>query len=560
MSCRFAFWTAVVGATAFFLSGGGPGVGSSGSDGGDLAGSGRVRARGTYLVVYAEHLAGAAREWADYRAACGWHVFRYPVRQTEDVATRRRALQAHIRRLAREHRSRGRLAVLLLGDANEQGIPTWTFPQPDPTLRSTRDPHYATDHPYQLLGDPDGRPEVLLGRVPANTPEQARAVLAKIKRYERGETPGPWRRRIAYAAGEGRFGVADHLLEGLFQDMVDRLVPDDFDVSLTYAKASSIYCPPPSRLTDTVLEQLGDGALLFNYVGHGDASGLDHLQWNGRRLPILDVSDVERLSGEHSRLPIALLTCCSAGWYDLPEGGESLGEAMLFHPAGPVAVIAGSRPTHPYANVILQKDITKLLLIDRAQTAGELDLLAMRSMLEIDESDLELDVLAAPIAVASDWPSGLRELRRMHVRLYNLLGDPALRIALPRRQIVDFALDGDRVTGRIDGMSGGKVVITVETDRTAPAGAEALVPVAGADDPDLEAKAAVNYAIANNRVLSRLEGEVTGGRFEIVVTGRITPPAALVKAYAHGDDRTGRPVDAIGALRLGSESSPPKKR
>ena len=189
--------------------------------------------------------------------------------------------------------------------------------------------------------------------------------------------------------------------------MVERFVPDDFDVSLTYAKASSIYCPPPSRLTATVLRQLGDGALLFNYVGHGTATAFDELRLGEQRLPILRIDDPQRLPSPHPRLPIALLTCCSAGWYDLPGGDLSLGEAMLFHPAGPVAVIAGSRPTHPYPNAILQKDVTMLLLVDRVQTVGDLDLLATRSLLQIDATDREIDLLAAPIAVANKWPTAV---------------------------------------------------------------------------------------------------------------------------------------------------------
>jgi hypothetical protein len=505
---------------------------------------------GSLLIVHAADLAEAAEDWAAYRTSTGWRVEMHAVDPPQDAGALRRRLEETLGRFAERYRPSGRVAVLLLGDADAKGIPTWRLRQDDPTLRAPGEAHYATDHPYQVLDGHGDRPQIMLGRVPAATLEQARAVLAKVKLYEQDETLGPWRRRIAYAAGEGRFGMADRLLENLFRTMVTELVPDAYDVSMTYAKPSSIYCPPPSRLRETVLSQLGDGALLFNYVGHGTAIELDSLHWGATTVPILSLADIDRLPDEHPRLAIALLTCCSAGWYDLPQGRKSLGEAMLLHPSGPVAVIAGSRPTHPYANVLLQKEITKLMLIDKVETVGELDMAAMQAMLEADLYDQQLDELAAPIALAMRWPTTLDGLRRMHVRLYNLLGDPALRIARPRQRITDFGLAGERLTGRVEGMQRGRVVVTVETERTSPARGGDLVVVNGHDDPHLERKAAHNYAIANDVVLSRIEGEVEDGRFEIPVDGDLPPGAALIKAYASGRDDTDQPLDAIGAVRL----------
>jgi hypothetical protein len=350
-------------------------------------------------------------------------------------------------------------------------------------------------------------------------------------------------------AGEGHFGPVDQVLEGLFERMVTSLVPDGYDVTLSYAKATSIYCPPPSRLREIVLDQLGSGAVLFNYVGHGSARRFDDLHWNGRRIPILEADDLEHLEGNGNGHPVALLACCSAGWYDLPGGQHSLAEAMLFHSDGPAGVLAGSRVTHPYANAVLQKDVTGRLMNGRSDTLGALYLEATRDLLEQDGADQELDALALPVALVQRWPSNLAELRLMHARLYNLLGDPALKLDLPAADLT-LELDGRTVVGTVERLRDGSALVTLETDRSDPARPDDLVAVADANDPDLESKAAGNYRAANDRVLARAEAVVRNGRFEITLEEPPPPRAAVIKAYAWGTDATGAPFDSLGALRL----------
>ena len=170
-------------------------------------------------------------------------------------------------------------------------------------------------------------------------------------------------------------------------------------------------------------------------------------------------------------------------------------------------------------------------------------------MLEIDEADQQLDALAAPIAMFNQWPSTLAELRRMHAELYNLLGDPALRIALPRSGI-QLSLNGDQITGHVEGMTTGHVEIRIESARTTPARAHELAPVLGPHDPDLERKATHNYPIANGRVLQRFSAEVVNGAFEVTLGEPIWASAALIKAYARGEDPSGQPTDSLGAVRL----------
>jgi hypothetical protein len=425
-------------------------------------------------------------------------------------------------------------------------------------MQLLRDRTYVSDHPYQLMDDADDLPDIPLGRVPARSNAEALIALDKVRRYEacQGEPHTRGSSRVTYVAGEGHYGLMDSVLESMFKVMVDQLVPAAFDVSMTYAKATSPYCPPPSQLSDTVLTRLGEGCVLFNYVGHGFERGFDSLNWRGTSIPILTVADVSQLGRNalaDAALPIALLTCCSTGWFDLPNGAHSLAEAMLFNTRGPVAVIAGSRVTHPYANIIVQKDVTTLMLRDRTPTVGMVDLLAMRSIVELDEEDRQIDALAAPIALTGRWNTSLNDLRRMHLRLYNLLGDPATRINLPSEIAIDVAVLGSRLTADVPGMVKGAAQISVELPRTSPTRASEFQQVVDGNDPDLESKAACNYPLANNRVLAHTTAAVVDGRLDVTfanldeITGNV-----IIRIEARGQDASGRNCTAIGAVSHGA--------
>ncbi len=511
-----------------------------------------------FLLIHAADLEPAARAWAEYRREDGWTVQLESIAPLQSAAdadgetARRQLIHDLIRTRFAELRDDGgaELVVMLLGDADERGLPTWSFPQHDPSLLDGRDDHYVSDHPYQCIDLEDERPDVALGRVPARTVTEANCLLEKIKRYERDAPPGVWRRRVNYAAGEGHFGGLDLLMEMMFLGMVQRQVPEAYDLSMTYAKAASIYCPPPDRLTETFLRRLEEGALLFNYVGHGSASGLDYLTVGDRQQAMLQIGDLLRLDPSNDRMPIALLTCCSAGWYDLPQGRPSLAEAMLFQPGGPIAVIAGSRPTHPYANAILQKDVTQFLLVDRLGTAGQIDLAATRSMLTEDATDRQLDAIATPLARAGGWKTSLAGLRQMHVRLYNLLGDPALRIAYPSRVIEPITLESGLVGASVPSMTSGRATITVEAAVGSMTRPMDMLTVLGATDPDLVAKTDHNYPLANERIFQQVEAEVRNGRFDALLPGELAPGATLIKVFAVGRDESGTVFDAFGSLHL----------
>lgn len=478
-----------------------------------------------FLVIYAKGLEEPAQRWKEYRVLQGWNAEAVGLQEAVEAS----GVDAHgadavalaLRDYLLDEFDKARalgavgsdFAVLLLGDVPDAQagdgpwtrIPAFYHPQRDPALIDPRErPDICTDADYQFFDD-GPVPDFALGRVPARTAEQAQSVLDKIIAYETRPPNGLWRRRITYVAGEGRFGAVDRLLEMLFTSMVETIVPYDFDVHVTYASPASAYCAPPSKFNSVVRQRFEEGALLVNYIGHGAPTRLDSLRWLDRRYPICDASEARSLTIADGRLPLMFIIACSTGQYDLPAGQECLAESLLFNPAGPIAVISGSRMTHPYANAILQKHLTQQVCQQRRATIGGVDLYGERGLINLDETDTQMELLGSAIALQMRWATSPADLRPMHVLLYNLLGDPATALPYPSLSIPDLTYSDGVVRGRIDGASAGTARITIETPRTRFAHAERMLQVNGETDPEFETKATHNYPLANDRILAQTE-------------------------------------------------------
>lgn len=417
-----------------------------------------------------------------------------------------------------------RHAILLLGPVPEApgsaGVPTFRFDQPDPLLVDRRDPGFVSDGPYQDFDD-DGVPDLMLGRVPARDLESAQRILAKIRSAE-SNPPSDASRRVEILGGEGRFGPYDALLELLTASLLIESVPGEYDLRVSYAKPSSIFCPPPSRLRTLAREQALSGSLLFNYIGHGHAEGLDKLVWKGGTERILDAPDLAGEVGSFAPGGVALLVCCSAGWFDQRER-PSFAEALLTAPTGPIAVFAGSRPTHPYANAFVERDGLRSLLRDRPALVGQWAL-AITRPLAIAPAET-LDLVAAPIARSQRWKLSLRDLRRQHALLYNLIGDPATRLVYaPRAPAGAWRLEDGVLEGTIDGVQRGEVEVRLLKRRSA---VRDDVPAPRGAGGDLEARALRDWARANDWTLWRTTLPIDSGRFRVALPDPIARGADL---------------------------------
>ncbi len=373
----------------------------------------------------------------------------------------------------------------------------------------------ATDNYYADLDD-DGVPDVALGRLSADTPEQLKIIVQKTIAYEESRDFTAWRRQVNFVAGVGGFGlIADSVLEMTTKKFITDGVPSEFQTSMTYGSWRSPYCPDPRRFHQTTLSRLNEGCLFWVYIGHGQRRWLDRVIVPGGHFHILATQDVPQMKAA-AGAPIAVFLSCYTGAYDEPK--DCLAEEMLRQPNGPVAALCGSRVTMPYGLAVLADRMLHECFQNKRPTLGEVVLHAKRGAVGKPQGGTRqmLDMLAG---VLSPDAKLLPDERAEHVQLMNLIGDPLLRLHHPKS--VDLVVPEYATTGRKIEVTGssplaGKATVELicRRDRLTfkPTGRPKFV----ASDAALN-KLQHTYQRANDPRFSSHTIDLTGGKFATTI-------------------------------------------
>jgi hypothetical protein len=376
------------------------------------------------LVVCPDDFQTALHEWINYRRGQGHHI----------AVLGPPATAAELRSAARRAAKSGRLKCLvLIGDvaAAEDAkspiggvrIPTNLVPA-NVNTRWGSTPTIATDAPYADV-DGNGSPDLIVGRIPAKTPDELRRMMRKVIRYERENQEGVWQRRLDVVSGIGGFGVvADSLIEAAGRQVFQQTVPAGYEMRHTSAKTAALNA---GGCRESACKRLNEGSLAWIYLGHGLPTELDRVPTSSGHMPILSVNDVAQLRCQQCR-PLAVLVACYTGAFDARQ--ECLAEALALADEGPVAVIAATRVTMPYGNTVFGYELLRACFHDRPASLGEAMRLAQCRTLTAKPDDKfrpSLDSLAQGL---SPQPVDLAAERREHVQMYHLFGDPLLRLRL----------------------------------------------------------------------------------------------------------------------------------
>jgi hypothetical protein len=339
--------------------------------------------RADYLVIAASELRDGAQALADYRQGDGLAA---SVVMVEDIydefnhgLASPKAIQSFLAYAGSAWRQ-GPQFVVLAGNGtydykNHLGVGDNLVP---PLLLSTGYGLFAAD---RILA-----PQVAIGRLPARSAGELDVLVAKIVAYE--QSAGPWTKRVLLAADNADDG-GDFPRDS---DDLAGLVPAGYETRKVYLSGP---VPDTGAARQALFEGFAEGALLVNYMGHG---GVDRLAQEG----LLTVGDVSGL-GSGDRLPVVTALTCVSGRFALP-GYDCLGEALVLEPSGGAIAFWGP---------------AGLLLNRQSKALGEAFL---RAALESGER-----VLGRAVQAAHRASSG-HSTPTAPLDLYNLLGDPALKL------------------------------------------------------------------------------------------------------------------------------------
>lgn len=387
--------------------------------------------RGVWLCIGPQHLLAEAGPLAELRAAQGWEVRRSSAPVAEAIA-------AEIVKPA---------AILLLGDDS-----TAADPPPSPWMLPAARHRYhgwLAKHPAEFVSDAsrgdfdaDGVPDVPVGRIPGRTAPEIAGVVRKILAWE-ARRPTPADLTIPMWAGDPGFGKVGEVLKlgwlPYYLRQIRRGAPDWAGFWFLQSDLRSPFCGWPRDSAATFNDRLGGGGLFSAMIGHGRTDSWWIMNVDGGSLRYR-AADARLLSDRAPAAPHLVFACRCGAFAD--PAMRCLAEEFLFAPGGPVACIAASVDSHPLTNYYGSMSLLRDLADPPGETFGELWVNSVRRAHTTREPLKELLVgLLEPLVIGTRNP--VKDLKADHLLIYNLLGDPATRLFLPRPLEAEVVRRGD---------------------------------------------------------------------------------------------------------------------
>ena len=284
---------------------------------------------------------------------------------------------------------------------------------------------YVTDDFYGLMDEHEGTYsngdllDLGIGRIPVKNNQEAKNVVDKIYEYydEYSEkdkatnyekklltSKGSWKNNIVFIGDDGDFNEHMNNSNSLAQKAdttISTLNQKKIFVDAFPQESSSAGDLSPET-NKKLNKTLHEGALIVNYTGHGGELG-----WASERIFL--VNDIQSMTNRH-RLPLFMTATCEFSRFDCPNQ-VSAGEHLILQPqGGAIALFTTVRLVFSRPNLYLNE--------------------AFYSVLEssIKNNKTVIGDIFKNTKVTNNGGKNDRN--------FTLLGDPALRLAVPSNKIV----------------------------------------------------------------------------------------------------------------------------
>ncbi len=327
--------------------------------------------------------------------------------------------------------------LLLFGDAsydykdifpdNTNFVPIYQSPASFTLYNS-----YATDDYFGFLDDNEGKVminellDIGIGRFPVKSVAEARIAVDKAINYASSNTLGDWRNEVIFVADDRDEGWESALIGGA-EDVAQKVEQDHKIFNLTkiyldsYVQTSGVGGERYPDASNDFFRKAERGALLVSWVGHGGEVG-----WATER--VLELSQVNAWKN-YNNTPIFVTITCEFSRYDDPLR-VSAGEQAFLSPTGAAAALFST------TRVVFESSANDLNghFFDTVFTQVNGEYLRMGEIIRIAKN--------------SKTGSDNDKLN------FALIGDPAMRMAVPEYNVVTTTINGtDVTTGAVDTIS-----------------------------------------------------------------------------------------------------------
>ena len=295
--------------------------------------------------------------------------------------------------------------------------------------RATQAETFASDSVFGDF-DEDGIPEVPVGRIPARSPEQLALVINKIIAFEQ-KSISLADLSIPVWAGNPNYGDAfqANMASNLLRQTLQAEAPRWADLWLMMGSASDPLAGVARAQVEWFNDRVSRGGAIVGMMGHGGVDAFYSMLHAGQWITYHTGSvPTGKISVSSSPAPPAVLFTCDCA--NFANGEVSLGEAMLFSQSGPVAAIGATTQSHPLPNYYSSVSLLRALssgenLLGDMWVETQREGYGMRNALV----EMFLKNVEGKLEAKLDTP----RIRRDHLQLYALLGDPATKLRLPQK-------------------------------------------------------------------------------------------------------------------------------
>ena len=265
-------------------------------------------------------------------------------------------------------------------------------------------------YPYER---PVGLADVAVGRFPVVTEAEAKVMVDKAIAYAENKNAGGWQNTLVFMGDDGNNNVHMNDVNDAALDVLSR--HPGFVVRKVmwdaYVRETSSTGDTYPEVTKIVKQYQQQGALIMDYAGHGRADQISHEK-------VLRLTDFEQFSNQN--LPLWITASCDIMPFDGPTA--TIGETAVLNPkGGAIAFYGTARTVYVRQNKTMNMTFLKHVLASengRPNTLGEAQMKAKNEMIT-QGSDQTVNMLQ-----------------------YQLLGDPALALNIPTKNVVIDEING----------------------------------------------------------------------------------------------------------------------